>query len=147
MRIPGAPCAPPPFIPFHTDTMAHETLKPRKVHKTAGYSHATKVGNLLFIAGQVAKDSSDRIVGKGDITAQAKQVFENLKNVLGEAGGNLGQIFKMTTLVTHPSYVEPYRAVRNQYLKEPFPANTLHVVQALASPEWMIEIEAIASLD
>jgi len=127
--------------------MAHEILKLKKVHKTAGYSHAARVGNLLFISGQVAKDSSDRLVGKGDISAQAKQAFENLKAILQEAGGNLGQVFKMTTLITHPSYLEPYRAVRNQYFKEPFPANTLHVVQALASPDWLIEIEAIASLD
>jgi enamine deaminase RidA (YjgF/YER057c/UK114 family) len=127
--------------------MAHEYLKLRKVHKTTGYSHAARVGNLLFISGQVAKDSADRLVGKGDINAQAKQVFENLKNIMQEAGGNLGQIFKMTTLVTHPGYVDPYRTVRNQYLKDPFPANTLHVVQALASADFLIEIEAIASLD
>lgn len=127
--------------------MAHETLKLKRAHKTNGYSHATRVGNLLFISGQVAKDSSDRLVGKGDIAAQTKQALENLKNIMQEAGGNMGQIFKMTTLITHPSYLETFRAVRNQYFKEPFPANTLHVVQALASPDWLIEIEAIASLD
>ena len=127
--------------------MAHEFLKPKRMHKTVGYSHAAKVGNLLFISGQVAQDSSGRLVGKGDISAQAKQAFENLKTILQEAGGRMDQIFKMTTLITHPSYLEPFRAVRNQYLKEPFPANTLHVVQALASPDWLIEVEAIAALD
>jgi reactive intermediate/imine deaminase len=127
--------------------MAHEFLKLKRMHKTVGYSHAARVGNLLFIAGQVAQDASGKAIGKGDITAQAKQVFENLKTILQEAGGNMGQIFKMTTLITHPSYVEPFRTVRNQYFREPFPANTLHVVQALANPDWLIEIEAIAALD
>lgn len=127
--------------------MAHEVLKLKRMHKTVGYSHATRVGNLLFISGQIAQDASGKVVGRGDISAQTKQAFENLKTILTEAGGNLGQIFKMTTLITHPSYLEPYRAVRNQYLKEPFPANTLHVVQALANPDWLIEIEAFAALD
>lgn len=127
--------------------MAHETLKLKRVHKTTGYSHATRVGNLLFISGQVAKDTGDRIIGKGDIAAQAKQVFANLNAIMQEAGGNMGQIFKMTTLVTHPSFVQPYRDARKQFMKEPFPANTLHVVQSLADPEWLIEIEAIAALD
>lgn len=127
--------------------MAHEVLKLKGVHATTGYSHATRVGNLLFISGQIAQDASGQVVGRGDIGAQAQQAFENLKTILTEAGGNMGQIFKMTTLITHPSYLEAYRTVRNRYLKEPFPANTLHVVQALASPDWLIEIEAIAALD
>jgi enamine deaminase RidA (YjgF/YER057c/UK114 family) len=126
--------------------MAHEFLKLRKVHATTGYSHAAKVGNLLFISGQVAKNTGGQIVGKGDIAAQAKQVFANLSAIMQEAGGKMENIFKMTTLVTHPSFVQPYRDARKQFMKEPFPANTLHVVQSLAEPEWLIEIEAIADL-
>jgi enamine deaminase RidA (YjgF/YER057c/UK114 family) len=126
--------------------MTHEYLKLRRVHSTQGYSHAAKVGNLLFISGQIAKNNSGQVVGKGDITAQAKQVFTNLSAILTEAGGKMENIFKMTTLVTHPSFVQPYRDVRKQFLKEPFPANTLHVVQSLAEPDWLIEIEAIAEL-
>ena len=126
--------------------MAHEILKLNSVHKTAGYSHAAKVGNLLFISGQVALDIDGNVVGKGDITTQARQAFRNLKNILEEAGGSLDNIFKMTTLITHPDYLEGFRSARNEFLNEPFPANTLHVVQALVSPDFLVEIEAIADL-
>ena len=126
--------------------MAHEYPKLRSVHSTTGYSHAARVGNLLFISGQIAKDKGGRLVGKGDIAAQAKQVFANLNALLHECGGKMENVFKMTTLVTHPSFVQPYRDARKQFMKEPFPANTLHVVQSLAEPDWLIEIEAIAEL-
>ena len=126
--------------------MAHEILKLNTVHKTVGYSHAAKVGNLLFISGQVAQDIDGNVVGKGDITTQARQAFRNLKNILEEAGGSLDNIFKMTTLITHPDYLEGFRSARNEFLNEPFPANTLHVVQALVSADFLVEIEAIADL-
>ena len=127
--------------------MGHRILKLKTVHKTKGYSHAVLAGNTLYIAGQVAQDRKGRMVGKGDITAQAKQVFANLFAILKEAGGSPKNIVKMTTIITHHRYLEPYRAVRNALLKEPYPANTLLVVESLADPEWMIEIEAVAVLD
>ena len=126
--------------------MAHEILQLKSVHPTTGYSHEAKVGNLLYISGQVAQDIDNKLVGPGDISAQARQAFQNLKNILEEAGGGLGHIFKMTTLLTHPGYLEQYRTVRNEFFGEPFPANTLHVVQALAQPQWLIEVEAFADL-
>lgn len=127
--------------------MAHALLQPKLVHKSTGYSHAARVGNMLYIAGQVAMDKTGKIVGKGDITAQTKQVYANLTNVLKEAGGTPAHIVKMTTFITHHRYLEPYRAVRNTVFKEPFPANTLVVVESLADPDFLIEIEAIAALD
>lgn len=127
--------------------MAHEFLKLDNMAPTVGYSHAAKVGNMLFISGQVAQDAQGNVVGKGDVEAQAKQVFENLKKILEQAGGSMQNIFKMTTLLTHPSYLEAFRGARNLHFSEPFPANTLHVVQALAHPDWLIEVEAFAVLD
>ena len=127
--------------------MAHEFLKLENMSPTVGYSHAAKVGNMLFISGQVAQDAQGKIVGKGDIEAQAKQVFENLRKILEQAGGSMQNIFKMTTLLTHPGYLEAFRAARNLHFSEPYPANTLHVVQALAHPDWLVEVEAIAVLD
>jgi reactive intermediate/imine deaminase len=126
---------------------AHTILKLNSVHKTTGYSHAARVGNMLYISGQVAQDKAGKLVGKGDIEAQAKQVYTNLRNILTESGGNLTNIVKMTTYITHYASLEGYRKVRGQFFTEPFPPSTLVVVESLASPDFMIEIEAIAALE
>ena len=117
------------------------------MHPTDGYSHVAKAGSTLYIAGQVAKNLQGHLVGRGDFEAQARQVFTNLKNIMEETGGNLNNIAKITTFLTHPSYREAYRKVRQEFLQEPLPANTLLIVESLASPDYMIEVEAIAVLD
>jgi reactive intermediate/imine deaminase len=127
--------------------MAHEILKIKSVHSTVGYSHAAKAGNTLYVAGQVAKDADDNLVGKGDFEAQCHQVFENLKNIMAEAGGTLQNIVKLTTFLTDYSYIETFRSVRTKYFPEPCPPNTLLIIESLAMPEFMIEVEAIAVLD
>jgi enamine deaminase RidA (YjgF/YER057c/UK114 family) len=126
---------------------AHTILKLNSVHKTTGYSHCARVGNTLYLAGQVAQDKNGKLVGKGDIEAQAKQVYANLKSILTEAGGTLQHIVKTTTYITHFGSLDGYRKARGLFFTEPFPPNTLLVVQSLASPDFMIEIEAIAELD
>ena len=127
--------------------MTHEILTLKSVHPTVGYSHASKAGNTLYIAGQIAQDVDGNLVGQADIEAQVRQVYENLKNIVQEAGGTLQNIVKMTTYLTHYSYIETYRSVRNQYFPEPCPPNTLLIIESLALPDYMIEVEAIAVLD
>lgn len=127
--------------------MAHEILKLSSVHPTTGYSHAARAGNTLYIAGQVAMAPDGSLVGRGDMEAQARQAFTNLSNILSEAGGSLGNIVKMTTILTHFDNIETYRAVRNQFFSEPFPPNTLLVIDSLANKDFLIEVEAIAVLD
>ncbi len=127
--------------------MAHEILTLKSVHPTVGYSHASKAGNTLYIAGQVAQDVDGNLVGRGDFEAQVRQVYENLKNIVQEAGGTLQNIVKMSTFLTHYNYIETYRSVRNQYFPEPCPPNTLLIIESLALPDYMIEVEAVAVLD
>ncbi len=127
--------------------MAHEILKLSNVHPTVGYSHVAKVGNTLYIAGQVAQDVEGNLVGKGDFETQARQAYTNLKNIVEEAGGNVKNIVKMTTFLTHHNYVEAYRRVRNEFFSDPFPPNTLLMIESLASPDYLIEVEAVAVLD
>jgi enamine deaminase RidA (YjgF/YER057c/UK114 family) len=127
--------------------MAHEILKLKSVHPTVGYSHVSKAGNTLYIAGQVAQDVDGNLVGKGDFEAQVRQVYENLKNIMSEAGGSLRNIVKMTTFLTHYNYIETYRSVRNEFFSDPFPPNTLLIIESLALPDYMIEVEAVAVLD
>jgi enamine deaminase RidA (YjgF/YER057c/UK114 family) len=129
--------------------MTHEILKLKSVHETKdrGYSHVAKVGKTLYIAGQVARDIQGKLVGKGDFDAQARQVYTNLKNILQEAGGGLKNIVKTTTILTHDGNVESYRMIRNEFFGEMMPPNTLLIIESLASPDFMIEVEAIAVLD
>ena len=127
--------------------MAHDILKLKSVHPTKGYSHAAKAGDTLYIAGQISQDVDGNLVGKGDLEAQVRQVFENLKNIVEEAGGTLQNIVKKATFLTHHSYIETYRKVRSEYFPEPCPPNTLLIIESLALPEYMIEVEAIAVLD
>ena len=127
--------------------MAHDILELKSVHPTKGYSHAAKAGNTLYIAGQIAQDVDGNLVGNSDFEAQVRQVCENLKNIVEEAGGTLQNVVKKTTFLTHYSYIETYRKIRNEYFPEPSPPSTLVIVESLALPEYMIEVEAIAVLD
>lgn len=127
--------------------MAHELLKLKRVHPTTGYSHAAKAGNTLYIAGQIAKDADGNLVGIGDLETQVRQAHTNLKHILEEAGGSLKNVVKLTTILTHYGYMDGYRKIRNEFFEEPFPPNTLLIVESLAFPELMIEVEAIAVLD
>ena len=129
--------------------MDHEILQLKSVHQTKdrGYSHAAKSGNTLYIAGQVARDIRGELVGKEDFQAQARQVYTNLRNILQEAGGDLRNIVKMTTILTNSGNVEALRGIRNEFFGDVKPPNTLMVIQSLASPDYLIEVEAIAVLD
>ena len=129
--------------------MAHEILQLKSVHETKdrGYSHVAKVGKTLYIAGQVAMDVQGKLVGKGDFEAQARQVYTNLQNILQEAGGGLKNVVKMTTFLTHYGNVETYRKMRKEFFGDLMPPNTLLMIESLASPDLMMEVEAIAVLD
>lgn len=117
--------------------------------KPTGYTHVvvSGPGKTLYISGQVPVNDAGQIVGAGDLKAQTQQVFENLRYCLRFSGANFEDIVKITTYVVNykPSDIDIVREVRKGYLsKENPPASTLVGVQALAHPEYMIEIEAIA---
>jgi enamine deaminase RidA (YjgF/YER057c/UK114 family) len=121
---------------------------PSGSHGTPGYTHVVVAADrrTVYIAGQVAFDSTGKVVGGSDFTAQAEQVFANLQRALASVGGSFGDVVKMTTLITDVKNVPALREIRTRYLdpKEP-PANTLVVAQ-LVRPELLLEIEAIAVL-
>jgi len=122
-----------------------EDVAVRGVHKATGYSHAAKAGGLLFIAGQVALDADGSLVGKGDFEAQAVQVFENLKAILAAAGATFEDVAKMTTYVTSLAYRPKLAEIRARYFKTYLPPNTFVVISSLATPEFLLEIEAVAA--
>ena len=113
-----------------------------------GYSHAVRVGNLLFISGQIPMDREGRITVR-DFRAQAVQVFENIKEVLIQAGGGLDNLVKITSFMINMDLnYNVYKEVRSQYLKgDKPPASTLVEVSSLVPKEAFLEIEAIAVLN
>ena len=130
--------------------MKKEIITSEKLRKPHGiYSHAVKVkaNNLLFIKGTTARDRDGNIVGKGDIKAQTRQVFENMKIILETAGGTFDNIVKMTLFVTDINQFKEIHEVRAEYFMRDYPASTMVQVSRLASENLLIEIEAIAALD
>jgi len=112
-----------------------------------GYSNVVEVrgGRTLYIAGQVAVDEKGTLVGPGDFRAQSKQVFENLKSRLAEAGASFKDVVKLNYYITDATDVQGLRDIRNQYVNiENPPASTLVVVKRLVREEYLLEIEAIA---
>jgi enamine deaminase RidA (YjgF/YER057c/UK114 family) len=132
--------------------MARKVLSPTGDGKAIGmYSPGFEVdaGRLVFVAGQVAIDGSGRVVGEGDVAAQAAQVFRNLEAVLGEAGCTLRDVVKFTTFLTRSQDFGPFTEYRKTAYPHLFPdgvypPNTGVVVSALARPELLLEVEAIA---
>ena len=128
--------------------MEFSIFNPSTVHPTTGYSHAVRMGDLVFVSGQVATSPTGELVGKGDIRAQTEQVFANLQGVLEAAGSGLDRVGKLTVLVVRLEDRPVIGEIRNR-LFAPFgylPASTLAVVASLANPDWLVEIEAVAAV-
>lgn len=111
-----------------------------------GYSHVVEAtgGRTIYVSGQVALDKHGRVVGAGDMAAQTRQVFENLKLALGAADASLDDIVKITVFVTDVAQAPAVREVRDEYLTKAKPASSLVQITALFMPELLIEIEAVA---
>ena len=124
--------------------MALERIQPQGLAKPGTYSHVIRAGNTVYIAGQTATDAQGNVVGRGDITAQSVQVFENLKAALASVGGTFADVASITVYITDARYRDPMREVRTRYLGDKLPTSTLLVVAGLADPEYLLEISAIA---
>ena len=101
-------------------------------------------GTFVFLRGQVGQDLDGRIVGVGDPAAQTEQAMKNVKVLLEEQGARLEDICKITIFITDRAYREPVYRVVGKWLKGVFPVSTGLIVQGLARPEWVMEIEAWA---
>jgi enamine deaminase RidA (YjgF/YER057c/UK114 family) len=99
---------------------------------------------VLYVAGQVAQDEHGNVVGLGDFRVQAEQVVANLRKVLAAAGAGLEHVVRLGIYLTDARYREVMRDVTREHFGAALPASTLLVVSALARPEWLVEIDAIA---
>jgi reactive intermediate/imine deaminase len=109
------------------------------------YSQAVKVGNTVWLSGQIPLVPGTTDLISEDITEQATQVFKNLRAVAEAAGGNLQNAVKINISLTNLDHFEAVNAVMTQFLEEPFPARACVQVAALPKKA-LIEIEAILAL-
>ena len=134
--------------------MTKEIINPAALYESVqfGFSHAVKTDRKVTIhcAGQVAWDKEYNVVGAEDVGEQARQALANLKVVLEAAGAQVSDIVRLRTYVVNhnPSLLEPIGQAIGQFYGDVMPAaNTLIGVQALAMPEFLIEIEATAEIE
>jgi 2-iminobutanoate/2-iminopropanoate deaminase len=122
---------------------------PPTLSKPTGYTHIVEVpgpAKMIYISGQIALDKDGKVVGEGDMKAQAEQVFKNLEAALSAAGAKFSDVVKMNTYLTDMDKAPAVREVRARYFGETTPASTLVQVVKLARPEFMIEVEVVAAV-
>jgi enamine deaminase RidA (YjgF/YER057c/UK114 family) len=121
----------------------------RGVYDPPAYAQAVKVEGgrtMLFIAGQVAYDAKGGAAHAGDFKAQARACLEALRAQVEAGGGTMRDIVKVNTYLTDIRHRADYSAIREEFFGKKLPASTLVAVTALAQPEFLIEIEAVAVL-
>ena len=129
--------------------MAREFINPPDLATPPSnmYNHVVKVGNTVYIAGQVSRGLDGRTVHVGDPEAQIRQVWANLEKAVKAAGGTLRDIVKTTTYVVGAENMGKIRAVRADLLPpEGRPTSTTLLVAGLADPDLLVEVEAVAVL-
>ena len=128
--------------------VSNQYVNPAGLSKPTGYTHVvtTQPGKMVYVAGQVSLNAKGEVIGKGDLAAQTGQVFENLKTALAAGGATFTDVVKLNYYVVNMKPTDPavIREARAKFLAEHPPASTLVGVTALANPDFMIEIEAIA---
>jgi enamine deaminase RidA (YjgF/YER057c/UK114 family) len=102
-------------------------------------------GTLVFLRGQVGQDlETSETVGIGDPAAQADQAMRNVAQLLSEAGASLDHICRIQVYLVDRVHREPVYQTIGRWLKGVFPVSTGLIVQGLARPEWLMEIEVTA---
>jgi len=110
------------------------------------YTDAVRAGDLVFVSGIVAVDREGQLVGGADVVAQARQVFQNMREVLAAAGCGFEDVVRVTIYLTDVDDRPSINPVRQEVFGEARPASTLVEVSRLAVPGAKIEVEAVALL-
>jgi 2-iminobutanoate/2-iminopropanoate deaminase len=111
------------------------------------FSQATTIeakGRLVFISGMTARSQDGTVAGIGNVSVQTRQVCENLKAAVEAAGGTLSDICRVDVYVRNIEHFAAIHKVRSEYFANPLPASTMVEVAKMVSPDYLIEISAIA---
>jgi 2-iminobutanoate/2-iminopropanoate deaminase len=126
--------------------MRREYRVPGLPEPISHYTDAVEANGLLFVSGCIPVDAEGRLVGGGDVVAQARQVFANIGAVLAAAGAAFADVVKVTVYLLDIDDRPRINAVRRQVFGDARPASTLIEVSRLALPGARLEIEAVAQV-
>ena len=118
---------------------------PRAPAAIGTYSQAVRAGDTLWVSGQIPLDPVTKEMVPGDIEAQVRRVFENLKAIVEAAGGSLDNVVKATIFLVDLSHFALVNKVMAEYFREPYPARAAVGVAALPRGA-QVEVECIAQL-
>jgi 2-iminobutanoate/2-iminopropanoate deaminase len=110
------------------------------------YTDGVEAGGFLYISGMLPMDAAGELVGAGDVIRQSEQVLDNVGAVLTAAGASFDDVVRVGVYVRHMADRELINTVRRRRFGDSRPASTLVEVSALAHPDALVEIEAVASL-
>src|SRR6478672_9786035 len=131
--------------------MAKRQIQSDKIRQPSGhFSQAIAIearGKLVFISGMTSRRADGTIAGIGDIEAQTRQVCENIKAAVEAAGGTMDDICRVDVYVRNMEHFDKIHKVRREYFKNPPPASTMVEVSKFTSPDYLIEINAIAVIN
>ena len=109
------------------------------------YSQAVRVGNTIWVSGQIPLDPKTKELVQGDVEAQVRQVFENLKAIVAAAGASFDDVVKATVFLVDLSHFGLVNKVMAEYFREPYPARAAVGVAALPRGA-QVEVECIVAL-
>lgn len=136
-----------------TDCMAHKRIRPFNTKDTYpeqnldnDLCHAVVArGAMVFLRGQCPQNIEDaKNIESHDPVDQTRKVMENIKQLIEEAGGNMSHLVKLVVYITDVRHREAVYRTMGEFIKDVHPVSTGLVVQALARPEWLVEIDATA---
>ena len=127
--------------------MAAKFHNPKSVSLAGKYSLGAEVpegARLFYVSGQVGVDGKGKL--QAGIEKQVEQVWKNIGQVLKSGGMTFADVVKVNVFLTDSRFIAPYRAIRDRFFaKEPYPASTLLIVQGLADPGMLVEVEVVAA--
>ena len=127
--------------------MPIQRLDPESLPQMPGLHQTVRVGNTVYIAGQVSLDEQGNFHGEGDARAQLDQIYKNLEHACAAHGGSLANMVKTTTYITDIAHFTAVSEARQQYYGPDAPVNASIIVSGLARPEWWVEIEGVAWIE
>ena len=128
-------------------TKAREYLRPKGLPDTdraMGYSYGVRVGDTIWVSGQVAKNERNEVVGGNDVAAQAEQCFRNIETILAEGGATLDDVVQLNIFIKDASLGPPVQQVRKRAFKDGAWPTAVIVVAEAIRPEYLVEIQAVA---
>src|SRR5262249_46540177 len=133
--VPSGQSSSEPFDLLRRHTMARTAIQPPDMaDPRPRYTHGWRVGNTVYVAGQLALDKDGKLVGPNDIGAQTRRVLENMRRILEAGGASLRDVVKVTVFVTDIRYREGYGEVRQEVFVPHPPPRTPRQIFCLSPP-------------